>query len=29
MKGYTGQILQVDLTTKTSKVIKIKDEIYE
>ena len=29
MKGYTGQILQVDLTTKTSKVIKIKDEIYD
>ena len=29
MKGYTGKILTIDLTTGVSKVISIKDEIYE
>lgn len=29
MKGYTGKILEVDLTNKVCKEIKIKDEVYE
>ncbi|MEG2016275.1 MAG: aldehyde ferredoxin oxidoreductase N-terminal domain-containing protein, partial [Oscillospiraceae bacterium] len=29
MKGYTGKILTIDLATGDSKVISIKDEVYE
>ncbi len=29
MKGYCGKILEVDLTTKECKEIRIKDEVYE